>query len=165
MILGRNTTKVTCPHYIISEGTWCQCLTTGNVNLEQLVQGCLPGVSTIQLVFFSFLLYLLDEGLNPATLTERKIKVSFLEGEVSKNLWTYSTTGTNKYLRKIFWKYTLFCLRPSPTTFSILWWILPSTIVTVMFSWWFSISFFCSTLIVGILMKEELSHPPPHLLI
>ena len=30
------------------------CLTTGDVNLEQLVRGCLPGVSTIQLVFFSF---------------------------------------------------------------------------------------------------------------
>lgn len=96
MGIWRGTKKVKCPaHSIISEGTWYQPdLLLTMFTLNTWLRGCLPGFSTVRLLFFfSHTLFFVNQSLSPTPTKEERweLSVNFLS-------WGRVVGGDRDYL-------------------------------------------------------------------
>lgn len=132
--MGRQLTDEVYLSPCISGSTLCQPLLVILILMTWLR---LSGFSTVKLLvvfFFSFSVLFLLEGFHP-TQKGREIEIYLLERGVSQNLWTYiKATILTNILRKIIWAYANTLLHPGVSLIFIHLWILPETVITVLFS-------------------------------
>lgn len=130
-VLGRQLIDEVHLSPCISGSTLCQQLLVILILMTWLR---LSGFSTVKLLFFSFSVLFLLEGFHP-TQKGREIEIHLLERGVSQYLWTYiKATILTNILRKIIWAYANTLLHPGVSLIFIHLWILPETVITVLFS-------------------------------